>query len=345
MKNQLSHFNSLAVATAALSLWLSNPCATAAQTRIRLGTLLPKGSSQYQALEKMGQDWRKATSGGVTLTIYPGGAMGSEIDAVRQMRVGQLQAATLSVGGLSKIDPGISALQKIPMLYHSLDEEEYVRGEMAAEMEQRLEKKGFVVLCWGDAGWAHIFSRQAIIRPDDLKKTKLFVTADDPDEAEIIKSLHLQPVPLEWTDVLMSLQTGLVDTVPTIPFLCLAGQYDLAAKHMLPLNYVVLVGATVMTKKSWDALAPADRDVMRKAAAEAGKQMQIRSRAENITAIEAMKKRGLQVHPLSPELETEWRQFLEGVYPKVRGTMVPADVFDEIQHLIADYRMGQKAGR
>jgi TRAP-type C4-dicarboxylate transport system substrate-binding protein len=73
--------------------------------------------------------------------------------------------------------------------------------------------------------------------------------------------------------------------------------------------------------------------------------MQIRSRAENITAIEAMKKRGLQVHPLSPELETEWRQFLEGVYPKVRGTMVPADVFDEIQHLIADYRMGQKAGR
>jgi TRAP-type C4-dicarboxylate transport system substrate-binding protein len=339
------HCSSMVVATAALCLWVGNPCVTAAQTRIRLATLLPQGSSQYQVLEKMGQDWRKATSGRVTLTIYAGGEMGSEIDAVRKMRIGELQAATLSVGGLSKIDPGISALQKIPMLYHSLDEEEYVRGKMTAEIEQRLEKKGFVALFWGDAGWVHIFSREAITRPDDLKKAKLFVTADDPDEAEIIKGLRLQPVPLEWSDVLMSLKTGLVDTVPTLPFLCLAGQYDLAAKHMLPLNYVVLVGATVMTKKSWDALAPADREAMRKIGAEAGKQMQIKSRAENVTAIEAMKKRGLQVHPLSPALEAEWRQFLEGVYPKVRGTMVPADMFDEIQHLIADYRTGQRASR
>ncbi len=318
---------------------------TVAQTRIRLGTLLPQGSSQYQVLEKMGQDWRNATNGGVTLTIYGGGAMGSENDSVKRMRIGQLQAATLSVGGLSKIDPGIGALQKIPMLYNSLEEQEYIRGKMAAEMEQRLEQKGFVVLFWGDAGWVHIFSRQAILRPDDLRKTKLFVTADDPDEVEIIKGLHLQPVPLEWTDVLISLQTGLVDAVPTTPFLCLAGQYDLAAKHMLRLNYVPLVGATVITKKGWDALNPDNRDAMRKAAIEAGKQMQIRSRTENTTAIEAMKKRGLQVHTLSPELEVEWRQFLEGVYTKVRGTLVPADVFDEIRHLIADYRTGQEAGR
>jgi len=318
--------------------------AAVAQTRIRLGTLLPQGSSQYQALEKMGQDWRSATNSGVTLTIYGGGAMGSESDSVKRMRVGQLQAATLSVGGLSKIDPGIGALQKIPMLYHSLEEQEYIRGKMAAEMEQRLEQKGFVVLFWGDAGWVHIFSRQVILRPDDLKKTKLFVTADDPDEAEIIKGLRLHPVPLEWTDVLISLQTGLVDTVPSTPFLCLAGQYDLVAKHMLRLNYVPLVGATVITKKAWDALTPDNREAMRKAAIEAGKQMQLRSRTENGTAIEAMKKRGLQIHPLSPELEVEWRQFLEGAYPKVRGTLVPADVFDEIQHHIADYRMAKKGG-
>jgi TRAP-type C4-dicarboxylate transport system substrate-binding protein len=318
---------------------------TVAQTRIRLGTLLPQGSSQYQVLEKMGQDWRNATNGGITLTIYGGGAMGSESDSVKRMRIGQLQAATLSVGGLSKIDPGIAALQKIPMLYRSLEEQEYIRGKMAAEMEQRLEQKGFVVLFWGDAGWVHIFSRQAILRPDDLKKTKLFVTADDPDEVEIIKRLHLQPVPLEWTDVLISLQTGLVDTVPSTPFLCLAGQYDLTAKHMLQLNYVPLVGATVITKKAWDTLTLDNREALRRAAIEAGKQMQIRSRMENSTAIEAMKKRGLQVHTLSPELEAEWRQFLEGVYPKVRGNLVPADVFDEIQHLIADYRAGQKAGR
>src|SRR5258708_40065797 len=105
MKKQLLHCNSIALATAALSLWLLNPCTSAAQTRIRLGTLLPQGASQYQVLEKMGQDWRNATGGGVTLTIYGGGVMGSEDDSVRRMRIGQLQAATLSVRGLVRTRP------------------------------------------------------------------------------------------------------------------------------------------------------------------------------------------------------------------------------------------------
>ena len=345
MKNQSLHFNSIALATAALSLCLLNPGTGAAQTRIRLGTLLPQGTSQYQVLEKMGQDWRNATSGGVTLTIYGGGAMGSEDDSVRRMRIGQLQAATLSVSGLSEIDPVVGALEKIPMLYRSLDEEDYVRTKMAAEMEHRLEQKGFVVLFWADAGWIQIFSRQAISRPDDLKKTKVFVTADDKDEVEIVKSLRIQAVPLEWTDVLISLQTGLVDAVPSTPFLCLAGQFDLPAKHLLQLNYVPLVGATVITKKAWDTLTPIQQEAMRKAAIEAGKQMQIKSRAESDAAIEAMKKRGLQVHPVPPEAEAEWRQFLEGVYPKIRGTMIPPEIFDEVQRLLAGYRAGQRAGR
>src|SRR5580693_1289629 len=252
MKYRGLHLRSIVFVTAVFFVCLLNPCSSTAQTRIRLGTLLPQGTSQYHILEKMGQDWRNATSGGVALTIYGGGAMGSELDCVRRMRIGQLQAATLSVGGLSAIDPVVGALQKIPMLYRSLDEEEYVRTKMAAELERRFEQKGFVVLFWGDARWVHIFSRQVIARPDDLKKTKLFVTADDKEEVEIVKSLQIQAVPLEWTDVLISLQTGLVDTVPTTPFLGMAGQFDLAAKHLMLLNYVPLVGATVITKKTWD---------------------------------------------------------------------------------------------
>ena len=47
--------------------------------------------------------------------------MGGEEDTVRRMRAGQLQAATLNPGGLSGIDPAIGAVQKIAMLYRSLD--------------------------------------------------------------------------------------------------------------------------------------------------------------------------------------------------------------------------------
>jgi TRAP-type transport system periplasmic protein len=323
---------------ALLALQLLVPAPGHGQTKIRLATLLPQGSSQYQALEQMGQEWRTASNGKVTLTIYAGGTMGSEEEMVRRMRVGQIQAATISVGGLSEIDPAVGALQKIPMVYHSLDELEYVRSKMEPELERRLNEKGFVVLFWGDAGWVHIFSRQQAFWPDDFRKTKLFVGASDLDEVKVVKGLRFNAVPLEWSDVLTSLQTGLVDTVPTVPFMALAGQYDIVARHMLEVNWVPLVGATVITKKAWDSL-PADwQGAFKSICARAGQQMQSRSRQESNEAVAAMKKRGLQVHAVSPELDAEWRQFAEGVYPMVRGALVPAEMFDQVTRLIAEYR-------
>lgn len=327
---------------AIFALYLFTPTDAAEQTRIRLATLLPRGSSHYQILEGMGQQWRAVSSGAITLTIYPDGTMGSEEETVIRMRVGQIQAATLSVGGLSEIDPAVGALQKIPMVYRSLDELEYVRAKLEPELERRMNEKGFVVLFWADAGWVHIFSRQPALRPDDFRKMKIFVGASDQDEIRVIKGLGFQAVPLEWSDVLTSLQTGLVDVVPTAPFLALAGQYDLAAPHMLDLNWVPLVGATVITKRAWDSISPATQAALKSAAVEAGKQMQARSRQESDEAVAAMKKRRLQVHSVSPELEAEWRKFAEAVYPTIRGTMVPADMFEEVRRLVAEYRSKER---
>jgi len=272
--------------------------------------------------------------------------MGGEEDTVRRMRAGQLQAATLTAGGLSHIDPAIGAVQKIPMLYRSLDEMEYVRTKLEADMEQRMEQKGFVVLCWTDAGWVYIFSRQSYTKPEEFrdKKSKVFVSASDDREVDLVNNLGFQAVPLEWTDVLISLQTGLVDTVPVTPFYALASQFDLVAKNLLEVKYVPLVGATVMTKKAWDALTQEQREKVQKTAIETGKQIQSKSRAESQEAIEAMKKRGLQVRPVSAELEEQWRHFAESVYPKMRGTMIPDDVFDKTLSLVAEYRASHKSG-
>jgi TRAP-type C4-dicarboxylate transport system substrate-binding protein len=209
---------------------------------------------------------------------------------------------------------------------------------MEPELESRLEEKGFVVLFWADAGWVHIFCRQAALRPDDFKRTKVFVGASDNNEVAIVKGLGFQAVPLEWSDVLTSLQTGLVDTVPTAPFLALAGQYDLVARNMLEVTWVPLVGATVITKKAWEALPLPTRTAFREAAAAAGKQMQARSRQESLEAVEAMKTRGLVVHPVSSELQQEWRRFAEAVYPRIRGSMVPDNMFDRVLQLVNEYR-------
>jgi TRAP-type C4-dicarboxylate transport system substrate-binding protein len=148
---------------------------------------------------------------------------------------------------------------------------------------------------------------------------------------------------LEWSDSLTGLQTGMVDTLATVPLHALTSQFYQVTHHMLEVNWLPLVGALIVTKPTWDALPPAGREAMLHAAAECGQEFQNQGRQENQEALEAMKKRGLQVHAVGPEAEKEWRQFAEGTYPRVRGRMVPADMFDEVVQILREYRAGQGA--
>src|SRR5215470_13640633 len=180
-------------------LWFTLAGGAVGQTRIRLATLLPRGTSQYQALERMGQQWRNDTHGAITLTIYGDGTAGSEAESIQKLRVGSLQAVTLSASSLADLDAYMGALEKVPMFYHSLEESEYVRGKIAPQLEKRLESQGFVVLFWADAGWIQLFSRQPILRPADLKNTRLLTTPGDPAEVELIKMLGIKPEQRVWS--------------------------------------------------------------------------------------------------------------------------------------------------
>jgi len=293
----------------------------------------------------MGEKWKKASNGSLALTVYADGTMGSEDEIVRRMRVGQLQAALLTVSGISDIDPSVGALQKMPLVYRSLEEAAYVRSKLAPDLGRRLADKGFVVLFWADGGWVRLFSRGPAVLPQDFKKMKIFVTAGDVVQSELYKSAGFNPVLLEWSDALTSLQTGMVDAVPTVPLHALSNQFYLSTHHMLELNWLPLVGALIMTKKSWDGLQPAERDAMLKSAAECSEEFQSLGRKETQESIEAMQKRGLQVQTVNKEEQEVWQRFSEGFYPQIRDRIVPADIFDKVMQLLRDYRATPTAGK
>jgi TRAP-type C4-dicarboxylate transport system substrate-binding protein len=313
--------------------------------RVRLGTLAPKGSSYYKHLQAMGEKWRQAPGEGVLLSIYPDGTMGAEVDMVRRMRLGQLQAGMLTAVGLADIEPAVTGLQNLPMMFRSLEEVDYIGEKLHPMLEKRMEDKGFVVLFWGDTGWVRFFSKQPVIRPDDLKKAKLFVWAGSASDLEIYRSVGINPVGLETVDILPSLQTGLVNAVPLPPSFALASQVDGVAPHMLDLSWAPLVGATVITKRTWDAIRPEGRQALRQAAAEAGRRITADGRRESVESVEAMRKRGLRVHAITPEIEAEWRREADAAYPKIRGPIVPADIFDEVVKHLRAYRAARAGDR
>lgn len=195
-----------------------------------------------------------------------------------------------------------------------------------------------VVLGWGDAGWVRFFSRQPALRPGDYKGQKFFAWGSEPEQQAIMKSLGYTPVPLETADILPALQTGMVSVVPSTPYFALAGQVFGVASHMLDINWAPIVGALVLTTKAWDNLSPAGQQALRQAGERAGVQMRTQARREVDEAVQAMRQRGLQVHRPSPEQMREWQALAEQLYPRIRGTMVPADIFDEVFAHLKAYR-------
>jgi TRAP-type C4-dicarboxylate transport system substrate-binding protein len=314
------------------------------QTVIKMGTLAPDGSPWHQALQSMGERWRKISAGQVKLVIYPGGVLGDEPDMVNKMRIGQIQAAGLSGAGLSGIEPGVMALQ-IPMMFDSYEELDYVRERVAPRLEKMVEARGYVVLNWGDVGWVHFFTTRPATRLGDMRKMKLLTLAGDNDTLELWKANGFRAVPLAATDILTGLQTGLVDAVPNTPLFALLDQSFGIARNMIDVKWAPLIGATVITRRMWDSLPAAQRSEMMNAAREAGVSLRGGIRKMGDEAIATMQKRRLQVIHVDAATVAEWRREAEGVYPKLRGGQVPAELFDEVRKLRDEYRSAAAGSR
>lgn len=306
--------------------------------QLRIGSLVPKNSPYHQSLMEMGEAWRAAQGTGARFNVFTDGSQGGEAEMARRLRIGQLQGALLSVVGLREIEPTVAALQNMPLLFKNWDEVDHVREKMRPAMEKRFADKGFVVVGWGDAGWVRFFSKEPAFRPDDFKRMKFFTWGSEPEQQAIMKTLGYTPVPLETADILPSLQTGMINVVPSTPYFALAGQVFNTAPHMLEINWAPIVGALVVTQKAWDSMNPAAQQALRTAGERAGGQMRAQARKEVDEAVGAMQKRGLTVNRPNAEQLREWNELAERLYPRIRGTMVPAETFDEVMAHLKAYR-------
>jgi TRAP-type C4-dicarboxylate transport system substrate-binding protein len=325
-----------------LACLLTSHGALAADKPFRIGTLAPKNSLYHRQLLEVGEAWRAAQGGNAKYVVFPDGSQGGEAELARRMRIGQLQGALLSVVGLNEIEPSISALQSMPLLFKSWEEVDYVREKMRPAMEKKFLDKGFIVLAWGDAGWVRFFSKEPVFRPDNFKKMKFFSFAGESEQQEIMKSLGYTPVPLETADILPAIQTGMINVVPSTPYFALATQVFNTAPNMLEINWAPIVGALVVTQKAWDDMTPAGQQALKAAGEKAGAQIRNKARQEVEEAVDAMKKRGLVVNKPNAEQQREWNDLAEKLYPRIRGNLVPAETFDEVFKHLKAFRAGKK---
>jgi TRAP-type C4-dicarboxylate transport system substrate-binding protein len=294
---------------------------------IKVATLAPQGSEYHKILQEMGAQWQKASNGRIVFRLYPGGVTGDDLDIIRKMRLGTLDAGLLTVGGLSHIDRGILALE-VPLAYADYGELDCVRDQVGPRLERQMEEKGFVVLGLSDGGWTHFFTKSPVKTPDDLKKLKMFSLAGDDQYVELCKKAGFNPVPLPSTEIATALQTGLVNAITMSPQGVLLMQWQKQLTYMTDINWAVLLGGIVITKSAWEKIPVEIRPAIKQASLEACRQMREFARQTEQRDIDALKKSGVQVVPVDEKVLDEWRSLIEGVLKQVRGSYVPADALD-----------------
>jgi TRAP-type transport system periplasmic protein len=323
------------------ALTVSCASALAQDVQVKLGTLAPEGSPWHSIIKDMSEEWKKELNGKLKFQIYAGGVAGDEPDMVRKMRVGQLHAAALTGVGLSEIAPEIMTIQ-LPLLLRSDEELDFVRERIAQQFEAILQKKGFIVLNWGEAGWVHFFGQAPIVRVADLGKSKLMVWNSSAETLTAWKDVGAHPVPLAVTEMHAGLKSGLINSFSTTPLAALSFQWFGCAKEMSDMRWAPLIGATVITEKQWKLLPEGAKPALLKSSAEAGVKFRKETRVMSGVAVDTMKKHGLTVHNVPPDALVEWEKQARVAWPKLLGSAYSPSLVQQIETLRDQFRARNK---
>ena len=327
----------LSLAAVPLTVCLAISAAALEEIRLRIGTVVPRGTLWHDTLLYIAQDWQRIVGPGLKVTIHPDSQLGDEPDMVRKARGGIIDAVGLSSVGLARIDAGVSCLQ-VPMMLQSYDELDFVRERVAPALERRIESRGFKVLHWADGGWVYVFSKTPVRTPDDLRHLRLFTSAGDPDTERLYKDFGFNVIPHSSTDLVPMLQAGKLDAFALPPLFAQTQSLYKLAPNLTDVRWIPLVGGTVITLKAWDRLPEAKREALLEAARKPGERLRADIRRMGDDALVEMQKRGLRVIAVDTATRQLWHAEAEKTYSKLRGSYCPADIFDEVRNLRDAYR-------
>ncbi len=299
---------------------------------IKLGTIAPEQSVWHDALLGISQRWRDITDGEVELRIYAGGVLGGENEMVRKMQRRTLDGVAMSGAGLPLIDDIVSCLN-LPLVFDSYEELARVREAVSPRIEASFERRGYKVLGWAEAGWIRFFAREPVRTPDDLRRQRVWTSTGSPQHEALLNEFGFQVVALPSTDMLVGLQTGLIDAIDVPPLFALLDRSFQEADHMTDLDFAPLTAAIVVNLRAWRRVPEDYRDVLERAVDDSVVTLRERIHRAEREAVKEMVARGLEVVELAPEHVAQWKALAESAYPRLSCAREHRDLFDAIMRL------------
>jgi TRAP-type C4-dicarboxylate transport system substrate-binding protein len=261
----------------------------------------------------------------VKLRAYPGGVLGGDRDMIRKIRIGQIHGAGFTGMGLGSINGDIFVME-IPFLFENYEEVDYALDRMN----------------WSEIGFVYLLSNVPVTSVKDIKGTKVWLWEGDPIASPVLRKAGVAPIPLGLPDVLMALQTNLIDVVYASPFAAIALQWFTKVKYMTDLPLIYSLGGILLSKRMFDKIPANLQEIVKDVFHNHVSLLNVRTRKDNDEAVRVMQKQGIKlVSPTDEETEEFKRISLEAI-DELGDKVFSKDVLVQVRSHIKQYRKAQK---
>ncbi|MFW6067677.1 MAG: TRAP transporter substrate-binding protein [Myxococcota bacterium] len=233
------------------------PQADAQQTYVmKVATVAPEGTPWEKQLRNFKKRIEDRTGGRVRVKMFMGGSLGGEKALVRRTAQGSIQVFGGSTAALGSLVPEMNVIES-PFLFESTAEADRALDGSKGTVAKLVARHGFQFGFWAENGFRSWYTKkQPIRKPSDLKGLRMR-SQEAMVHLETYRAYGASPVPIDVTNVLTSLQTGVVDGFDNTPLFTFATSWYQAAKHLILDQHSYQPGIIVYSKKWFDGL-PAD---------------------------------------------------------------------------------------
>jgi tripartite ATP-independent transporter DctP family solute receptor len=303
------------LASVLLTLSYANvPAAAQQKTVLKASDVHAAGYPTVVAVENLGKKLEQATSGRVSVQMYPAMQLGGEKEAIEQAQVGAIAFARVSVGALGPVVDDLNVFNMPYVFRNTAHMQKVIDGPIGQELLDKVTNsgKGLIGLCWMDAGARNFYDTKKPIKTvADLKGLKIRVIGN-PIFVDMANAMGGNGVAMGYDQVFSALQTGVVDGAENNPPSYVFDNHYQVAKFYTIDEHLIVPEMLVFSKKAWDGMSKEDQALLLKFAKEAQQEERKLWVAYEQQAMDKAKAAGIQIIQVS---DADKKAFQDAVKP------------------------------
>jgi tripartite ATP-independent transporter DctP family solute receptor len=230
----------------------------------------PLGYPTVEAIVRMGKKLETATSGRLSVQMFPAMQLGGEKEMLEQTQVGAVQICRVSVGPVGTIVDELNVFN-LPFIFR---DEAHMRkvidGPIGVELLEKLTNaptSRLIGLGWMDAGTRSVYARKPFRKPADLKGQKIRMMGN-PIFVETMNAMGGNGISMGFNELYTALQTGVVDGAENNPPTLLTHNHYQVSKVYSLTGHLIIPEIFVFSKRNWEGLAKDDQALIKKLSGE-----------------------------------------------------------------------------